>query len=164
MSTLIDKINSSQQKNKEQLKAVEEFKQGDTVRVHTLIQEGGKERVQIFEGVVIRRNGGGVHETFTVRKISHNVGVERIFPMHSPRVQKVEVKQRGNVRQGRIYYLRDLSGKAARIKEERRDDKRVVAAAERDLALKEEAKAALAAKKAQEAQAAAEAASEQPAA
>jgi large subunit ribosomal protein L19 len=87
--------------------------------VHQLIKEGEKERVQIFEGVVIVRKGGGINESFTVRKISYNVGVERIFPINSPRVVKIEVKQRGRVRRSRIYYLRELSGKAARIKEAR---------------------------------------------
>ena len=95
------------------------FRTGDTIRVHQLITEGNKERVQIFEGVVIRRNGGGVAETFTVRKVSYNVGVERIFPLNSPRVQKIEVKQRGKVRRARLYFLRSLRGKAARISQER---------------------------------------------
>jgi large subunit ribosomal protein L19 len=107
--------------NQAQLKSdIPRFAAGDTVRVHQLIQEGNKERIQIFEGVVICRNGGGIDETFTVRKISHNsVGVERIYPLHSPRVKKVEVKQRGRVRRSRLYYLRSLRGKAARIKEAR---------------------------------------------
>ena len=100
------------------------FKAGDTVRVHQLISEGNKDRVQIFEGVVIRRNGGGVGESFTVRKISYNVGVERIFPIHSPRVQKIEVKQRGKVRRSRLYYLRSLRGKAAKITQERKLEKK----------------------------------------
>ena len=105
--------------NKEQLKSeVTDFKPGDTVRVHQLIKEGDKERIQIFEGVVIRRSGGGIDETFTVRKVSYNVGVERIYHLHSPRVKQIEVKQRGRVRRAKLYYLRDLSGKAARIKEE----------------------------------------------
>ena len=95
------------------------FSPGDTIRVHHMIQEGTKERVQIFEGVVICRDGGGVGESFTVRKISYNVGVERIFPLHSPRIAKIEVKQRGKVRRARLYYLRDLSGKKARIEEAR---------------------------------------------
>lgn len=104
----------------EQLKSeVPSFATGDTVRVHQLIQEGGKERIQIFEGVVIRRNGGGLSESFTVRKVSYNVGVERIFPLHSPRVTKIEVKQRGRVRRARLYYLRNLRGKAAKIEEAR---------------------------------------------
>lgn len=106
--------------NAEKLKTdLPTFRSGDTVRVHQLIVEGNKERVQIFEGVVIRRNGGGIHETFTVRKVSYNVGVERIYPLHSPRVTKIEVKQRGKVRRARLYYLRALRGKAAKIKQGR---------------------------------------------
>lgn len=106
--------------NSEQLKQdIPPFSPGDTVRVHQLIQEGTKERVQIFEGVVLRRNGGGVSETFTVRKVSYNVGVERVYPLHSPRISKIEVKQRGSVRRARLYYLRERSGKAAKIREER---------------------------------------------
>lgn len=95
------------------------FAPGDTVRVHQLIKEGEKERIQIFEGVCIRRNGGGAAETFTVRKVSYNVGVERIYPLHSPRIARIEVKQKGRVRRSRLYYLRDLRGKAARIQEMR---------------------------------------------
>ena len=99
------------------------FNTGDTVRVSQLIKEGVKETTQVFEGVVISRNGGGIAETFTVRKISYKVGVERIFPLHSPRVTKIEVKQRGRVRRARLYYLRDRSGKAARIQQARNYDK-----------------------------------------
>ena len=95
------------------------FGPGDTIRVHQLIREGTKERIQVFEGVVLRRNGGGVDESFTVRKVSYNVGVERSFPLHSPRLKKIEVKQRGRVRRARLYYLRERSGKAARIREAR---------------------------------------------
>ncbi|MBP9837639.1 MAG: 50S ribosomal protein L19 [Proteobacteria bacterium] len=98
-------------------KDIVDFRVGDTVRVHQLIVEGNKERVQIFEGVVISRNRGGIGESFTVRKVSYNVGVERIYPLHSPRVVKIEVKQKGHVRRARLYYLRDLSGKAAKIKQ-----------------------------------------------
>ena len=93
------------------------FKAGDTLRVHTRVIEGEKERVQIFEGVCIRRKGGGVHETFTVHKVSNGVGVERIFPLHSPRIAKIENKKVGRVRRAKIYYLRKLRGKAARISE-----------------------------------------------
>ena len=93
------------------------FKSGDTVKVHVRIKEAEKERVQIFEGVVIKKRKGGIRASFTVRKISYGVGVERIFPLHSPTVEKVEVIQRGRVRRSRIYYLRGLKGKAARIKE-----------------------------------------------
>ncbi|MCK5255560.1 MAG: 50S ribosomal protein L19 [Deltaproteobacteria bacterium] len=93
------------------------FKSGDTVKVHVRIKEAEKERVQIFEGVVIKKRKGGIRASFTVRKISYGVGVERIFPLHSPTVEKVEVIQRGRVRRSRLYYLRGLKGKAARIKE-----------------------------------------------
>ncbi len=93
------------------------FKAGDTLRVHTRVIEGEKERVQIFEGVCIRRKGGGVHETFTVHKVSNGVGVERIFPLHSPRIAKIENKKVGRVRRAKLYYLRKLRGKAARISE-----------------------------------------------
>lgn len=112
--TIMDTINSEKLKSD-----IPEFRTGDTVRVHQLIVEGNKERVQIFEGVCIRRNGGGIHETFTVRKVSYNVGVERIYPIHSPRITKIEVKQKGSVRRSRLYYLRDLRGKAAKIKQGR---------------------------------------------
>ncbi len=96
-----------------------EFRSGDTVRVHMLIREGTKERVQIFEGVVISRSGSGIEETMTVRKISHGIGVERIFPVHSPRVAKIEVASIGRVRRAKLYYLRELSGKSARIRSKR---------------------------------------------
>lgn len=96
-----------------------DFRPGDTVRVHVKIREAGKERVQVFEGVVIRRRGGGARETFTVRKISHGVGVERTFPVHSPMIEFIELVQRGKVRRARLYYLRKLQGKAARIEEKR---------------------------------------------
>jgi len=93
-----------------------EFGTGDTVRVHGRIIEGEKERVQVFEGVVLRRTGVGVDSTFTVRKISNGVGVERIFPLHSPRVLKIEVMSSGKVRRSRIYYLRNLQGRAAKLR------------------------------------------------
>ena len=93
------------------------FKAGDTVRVHVRIREGEKERIQAFEGTCIRRRKGGCRASFTVRKISYGVGVERIFPLHSPVIQKIEVVTRGRVRRSRLYYLRKLRGKAARIKE-----------------------------------------------
>jgi len=98
-----------------------DFRVGDTVRVHVRIAEGEKERLQPFEGVVIRKTSGGNRATFTVRKISYGVGVERTFPLHSPRVHTIEVLHHGRVRQARLYYLRGLSGKKARIKERRRN-------------------------------------------
>lgn len=94
-----------------------EFRPGDTVKVHAKVVEGTRERIQIFEGVVIKRQNGGISETFTVRKISYGVGVERTFPLHSPRVDKIEVTRRGIVRRAKLYYIRNLRGKAARIKE-----------------------------------------------
>ena len=92
------------------------FKVGDTVKVHTKIAEGDKERIQIFEGVVIRKHGGHAHSTFTVRKISYGVGVERIFPTYSPRIDKIEILTSTTVKRARLFYLRDLQGKAARLK------------------------------------------------
>lgn len=106
---------------KEELKTdVPTFRPGDTVRVNVRVREGEKERLQAFEGVVIRRKGGGISETFTVRKVSNGVGVERIFPLHSPVVSKIDVVREGHVRRAKLYYLRGLSGKAARIRERRR--------------------------------------------
>ena len=93
------------------------FRPGDTLRVHVRIIEGTRERIQVFEGVVIKRRGGGISETFTVRKISSGVGVERTFPLHTPKIEKIEVSRRGKVRRAKLYYLRELRGKAARIKE-----------------------------------------------
>ena len=93
------------------------FRPGETLRVHVRIIEGTRERIQVFEGVVIKRRGGGVSETFTVRKISSGVGVERTFPLHTPKIEKIEVKRRGKVRRAKLYYLRSLRGKAARIQE-----------------------------------------------
>lgn len=103
---------------KEQLKSdIPAFRPGDTLRIHVKVIEGQRERIQIFEGVVIRRRGTGVSETFIVRKISGGVGVERTFPLHSPKLDKIEVIRRGKVRRAKIYYLRNLRGKKARIKE-----------------------------------------------
>ncbi len=96
---------------------IPEFRAGDTLTVHVRVIEGDKERVQVFQGVCIKLKGGGINETFTVRKISNGVGVERIFPLHSPRLAKIEVTRRGRIRRAKLYYLRDLKGKAARIKE-----------------------------------------------
>jgi large subunit ribosomal protein L19 len=98
------------------------FRAGDTVRVHTRIKEGDKERVQVFEGVVIRRKKGGNRSTFTVRKVSYGVGVERIFPTHSPRIDRVEIVSAGKVHRARLFYLRDLTGRAARIDREAQGD------------------------------------------
>jgi large subunit ribosomal protein L19 len=97
------------------------FRPGDTVRVHVRIREGDKERTQVFEGVVIRRRNGGGNGSFTVRKISYGVGVERIFPLGSPSVEKIEIKSRGHVRRSRLYYLRELKGKKARLRSKIRD-------------------------------------------
>jgi large subunit ribosomal protein L19 len=96
------------------------FRPGDTVKVHVRLREGEKERIQVFEGLVIARKHGGVSETFTVRKISSGIGVERTFPLHSPIVAKIEVSRRGRVRRAKLYYIRGLRGKAARIKERAR--------------------------------------------
>ena len=111
---------------------VPEFRPGDTVKVHVRVVEAGRERVQVFQGVVIRRQGGGLQETFTVRKISFGVGVERTFPVHSPSIAKLEVATRGKVRRAKLYYLRELRGKKARIKERRlnEDELAAIAAAE----------------------------------
>jgi large subunit ribosomal protein L19 len=95
------------------------FRAGDTLKVHVRVIEGSRERVQVFQGVVIRRQNGGIRETFTVRKVSFGVGVERTFPVHSPNIAEVEVATRGAVRRAKLYYLRDLRGKAAKIKEKR---------------------------------------------
>ncbi len=98
---------------------IPDFKPGDTVKVHARIKEGEKERIQVFQGVVIRKRKGTTGATFTVRKVSYGIGVERIFPLHSPNIDKVEVVSRGKVRRSRLYYLRNLRGRAARIKEKR---------------------------------------------
>ncbi len=98
---------------------IPDFRTGDTVKVHVRVVEGGRERVQVFEGVVIARDGGGLRETFTVRKVSFGVGVERVFPVHAPIIQRIEVARRGDVRRSKLYYLRERSGKSARIKEKR---------------------------------------------
>ena len=112
--TVIDTI------EREQLKAnVPDFRPGDTVRVHVKVIEGEKERIQVFEGVILRRSAGANRATFTVRKTSYGVGVERTFPLHSPRIERVEVVRRSRVRRSKLYYLRGLAGKAARLKEKR---------------------------------------------
>lgn len=112
MSTIIDRINQEQMRQDHP-----EFRPGDTVKVHIRIIEGGKERVQMFQGVVIKRKRGNMDASYTVRKISHGVGVEKNFAFHNPRVEKIEVVTRGRVRRSRLFYLRKLTGKAARIRE-----------------------------------------------
>ena len=105
---------------KEQLRQdIPAFRPGDTVRVHVKVVEGNRERIQMFEGVVINHKSSGVRETFTVRRVSYGIGVERTFPVHSPRLEKIDVVRRGIVRRAKLYYLRNLTGKAARIKERR---------------------------------------------
>lgn len=115
---------------------VPEFRPGDTVKVHVRVVEAGRERIQVFQGVVIRRQGGGLQETFTVRKISFGVGVERTFPLHSPSIGKLEVVSRGRVRRAKLYYLRERRGKKARIRERRlgEDELAAIAAAEAERA------------------------------
>ncbi|MCQ6557941.1 50S ribosomal protein L19 [Paenibacillus mendelii] len=114
-------MNLLQTITREQLRTgLPNFRPGDTLKVHVKVIEGTRERIQLFEGVVIKRRGGGISETFTVRKISYGVGVERTFPLHSPKLEKIEVTRRGKVRRAKLYYLRNLRGKAARIKEIRR--------------------------------------------
>lgn len=110
----MDQIESAQMRSD-----LPDFGPGDVVKVHVRVVEGGRERTQLFEGVVIAKNGGGARETFTVRKVSFSVGVERVFPLHAPIIQKIEVARRGDVRRAKLYYLRDRVGKAARIKEKR---------------------------------------------
>lgn len=110
--SLISDVESTQKKNE-----LPAFRSGDQVRVHFKVVEGDNERIQQFEGIVIRQKGTGIAESFTVRKISFGIGVERIFPVHSPRIDKVEIVRRGRVRRAKLYYLRNLSGKAARIDE-----------------------------------------------
>ena len=117
VNPLIKKITESQLRDD-----IPDFRAGDTVRVHARIVEGKRERIQIFEGVVIKRRGEGVSETYTVRKISNGVGVERTFPVHSPRVAKIDVLRHGRVRRAKLYYLRERTGKATRIAERRRDN------------------------------------------
>ncbi len=109
---LVNEVTKSQMKND-----IPNFRSGCTVRVHVKIQEGDKSRIQVFEGIVIKRQGGGISETFTVRKISNQIGVERTFPVHSPIIDKIEVVRHGKVRRNKLHYLRGRSGKAARIKE-----------------------------------------------
>ena len=114
MSSVIDSIERDQLR-----KGLPRFDPGDRVRVHFQVVEGSRKRIQVFEGVVLRRQGSGVRETFTVRKQSFGVGVERTFPVHSPNIAKIEMDRRGDVRRAKLYYLRELRGKAAKIKEKR---------------------------------------------
>ena len=115
MNPLIQSLTEGQLRND-----IPAFQPGDTVRVHAKVVEGSRERIQVFEGVVISRKGQGISEMYTVRKISSGIGVERTFPVHTPRVEKIEVVRHGKVRRAKLYYLRALQGKAARIKEIRR--------------------------------------------
>jgi large subunit ribosomal protein L19 len=114
MSNILNELDNSSKRDD-----VPAFRPGDTVKVHVRVIEGNRSRVQVFQGVVIRRQGGGLQETFTVRKVSFGVGVERTFPVHTPIIEKIEVVTRGDVRRAKLYYLRDLRGKAAKIKEKR---------------------------------------------
>jgi large subunit ribosomal protein L19 len=117
---LEEKMNIVEMLEKEQMRTdIPNFRTGDTVKVHARIKEGEKERIQIFQGVVIRKRKGNTGASFTVRKVSYGIGVERIFPLHSPFIDKVEILSRGKVRRARLYYLRKLRGKAARVKEKR---------------------------------------------
>ena len=116
MSNLIDEINAASLRDD-----IPAFRPGDTLKVHVKVVEGARSRVQVFQGVVIARQGGGVSETFTIRKVSFGVGVERTFPVHTPSIEKIEVVTRGQVRRAKLYYLRNLRGKAAKIKERRED-------------------------------------------
>ena len=113
---LIDEINAASLRDD-----ITSFRPGDTLKVHVKVVEGSRTRVQVFQGVVIARQGGGVSETFTIRKVSFGVGVERTFPVHTPSIEKIEVVTRGQVRRAKLYYLRNLRGKAAKIKERRED-------------------------------------------
>ena len=115
MSNIIDVLEQEQLKND-----IPAFRPGDTVQVHVKVVEGTRERIQVFEGVVIKIKGGGIRETFTVRRVAYGVGVERTFPLHSPRIDKIVVKRHGKVRRAKLYHLRERTGKAARIKEIRR--------------------------------------------
>ena len=114
MHTLIQEIEKAAMRSD-----VPDFRPGDTLKVHVRVTEGNRSRIQVFQGVVIRRQGGGARETFTVRKVSYGVGVERTFPLNSPSIDKIEIVTRGDVRRAKLYYLRELRGKAARIKEKR---------------------------------------------
>ena len=111
---ILDKVDAAQLRDD-----IPEFRAGDTLDVHVKVIEGSKSRLQVFRGVVIRRQNSGIRETFTIRKVSFGIGVERTFPVHSPNIEKIEVVRKGKVRRAKLYYMRDLRGKAARIKERR---------------------------------------------
>jgi large subunit ribosomal protein L19 len=115
MPTIIEEIAAEHIKDD-----IPEFAVGDTVKVSVKVREGDRERIQVFEGIVIKRRGSKIQETYTVRRISHGIGVERVFPLHSPLVDKIEVSRRGRVRRSKLYYLRDRVGRAARVKERAR--------------------------------------------
>ncbi|MDP6349135.1 MAG: 50S ribosomal protein L19 [Chloroflexota bacterium] len=115
MSTIIEEIAAEHLRDN-----IPEFSVGDTVKVSVKVREGERERIQVFEGIVIKRRGASIQESYTVRRISHGIGVERVFAVHSPMVDKIEVARRGRVRRSRLYYLRDRVGRAARVKEARR--------------------------------------------
>ena len=119
MKNLIEQYDAEQINQSLENKTIPDFRAGDTVKVHVKIKEGTRERIQFFEGLVIKRQGGGISETFTVRKISYGIGVERTFPIHSPQVEKIDVTRRGKVRRARLFYIRGLSAKQSRIKERR---------------------------------------------
>jgi large subunit ribosomal protein L19 len=132
MSQIIESL------EKAQLRRVPDFQAGDRVRVHFQVVEGNRRRTQVFEGVVIRRQGNGARETFTVRKLSFGVGVERTFPVHSPKIEKIEVAARGDVRRAKLYYLRGRVGRAARVRERRFDPAAAAELAAQEAALKEQ--------------------------
>ncbi len=134
---LMDRVEQRQQKKK-----LPKFRTGDTVRVHTKILEGDKERIQIFEGLVIKKRGSLINESITVRKVSYGVGVERVFPIHSPMIDKIEIKQHGQVRRSKLYYLRDLTGRAARIEEKKLEEQIISEDLEAAPVVEEETKAA----------------------
>ena len=132
MTTLLEQMENEQVARLSAGKQIPDFGPGDTLRVHVKVVEGTRERVQIFEGVCIGRKGGGLNESFTVRKISYGEGVERVFPLHSPRIDAIEVVRRGRVRRAKLYYLRGRTGKRARIaeKQEQRGNRKTAAEAE----------------------------------
>jgi large subunit ribosomal protein L19 len=137
MSQIIESL------EKAQMRRLPAFQSGDRVRVHFQVVEGNRRRTQVFEGVVIRRQGNGVRETFTVRKLSFGVGVERTFPVHSPKIEKIEVAARGDVRRAKLYYLRGRTGRAARVRERRFDPAAAAELAAQEAALAEQEKAAV---------------------